>query len=177
MSGERSLRQAPQRKSAGLARASVWALLATFAASGCHHYSVASMATVGPGDELRVRLAPEQLEEARRALVVAERAVEGRVVEIDEASLLIEVPLPGASRDLLPSFRFQRLRLPSSGIVEVELKTLDRRRTLALSGLGAVALGVLLYRQFADDPKVGGEPPDPPITEFRGAGLRIPVGW
>lgn len=130
-------------------------------AGGCHNYAPADMEALTPQSEVRAVLHHERSTDLQDALGFPGSELEGEVVEVDERSVLLSVPVPRQNgRRSQPPVR-QRVRLEESDIVQLEARTLDRRRTLgAVGALGAAAAFLLVQVVTGDDP--GGTPRTPP---------------
>lgn len=131
--------------------------------SGCFAYTPVSLDTVQPGENVRVRITPEQAQEIDALLMRETRILDGVLLERGP-SFLVEVPvatqLQGGARQSLN----QRILLPREGIVEMELKSLDRVRTgLLLGGAGALVIGTVIFtltKELGGDTRT--DPPAPP---------------
>ncbi len=149
-------------------------LLATTA---CHSYRPAALADLMEGDRVRARLTPAQHEELRDVLLEGDRLVEGAVIEPGADTVMLEVPVVTLTEGIRMQSYSQRLRLSPAGIVEVELRTLDRGRTWGLAAAVAAVGGGILWYEFGRRSRRGGANPPPPITEGPpGLVIRIPLG-
>jgi hypothetical protein len=142
--------------------------------SGCFRYLPVSPGNAPPvGEEVRARLsegglgklAPEIREQQRGSVL------EGEVVEADGSALVLAVSLDAdggpqrAGRDLR-----QRVVIPVADVVELELRQLDKKRTVVVLGGAATLFGAFAITEllggFGGSTRPPG-PPDPP--EMTGA--------
>ncbi len=145
-------------------------------AAGCYTYAPIEMNQVTPEMEVRARLTPPQAESLGEAVPIEDRLLQGEVLEADQAGLTLLVPVVSAIQRGRAESLGQRLRLPTDGIIELELRKLDRTRTSVLTIAGAVITGFVLYKSLQGGG--GGAPPGPGgSTSDALIPIRIPVGW
>lgn len=162
---------------AGNSRATTGGLVALVAClSGCFAYNATELGDIRPGDDVRVRLSAAQFDELEEHLPGQDRVVEGDVVEAGSESILLEVPVSTTSDGMRMRSLSQRFEIPASGIVEVEHRTLDRRRTWFVGSLAALVTGIVIYDQLNSDAGTGIKDGGPPPQESRGFLFRIPLG-
>lgn len=129
------------------ARTWSWALLLTVGvpSSGCYQYTRVRPDALLPGQEVRLVLAEDASEQLGDAL--GDRAarqgstIEGDVLAIADQHLLVAVPLTPQAASVweLPRSLHQRTAIPLQGVMEVEVRQLDRKKTLLVaSGTGTV---------------------------------------
>lgn len=120
------------------------------AAGGCYSYRPIDVSDVRSEMEVRARLSTSQAEELSEALPLEDRLLEGTVVDNSSMELTLLVPVAHTSRSGRVETLSQRLGIPWSGILEVELKQLDRWRTGILSATGALFVGFVLYKTLGE---------------------------
>lgn len=132
----------------------------------CHAYAPASPSAVGPGDQVRALLTAEQLDRFRGVLPTDARSVEGTVLEATPGELLLEVPLLVQAEGLRVESLRQRLRIPETGLADLEFRTLAQGRTWALAGAAAALVGYVTWDQWFSDAKRDSQVPPGPVNEF-----------
>lgn len=132
----------------------------------CHAYAPASPSAVGPGDQVRALLTAEQLDRFRGVLPTDARSVEGTVLEAVPGELLLEVPLLVQAEGLRVESLRQRLRIPETGLADLEFRTLARGRTWALAGAAAALVGYVTWDQWFSDAKRDPQVLPGPVNEF-----------
>jgi hypothetical protein len=154
-----------------------FAFVLSLCAFGCYTFEPMALEEIRPQMEVRARLTPDQAAEFSDLFPGQDRLLEGTVLEGDRNQLLLLVPVATANRRGRLETLNQRLGIPHSGLVEVELKQIDRWRTGALSAAGAAVLGLIVYNSLSGGSSGttpgggGGGPQDSWIP------IRIPVGW
>lgn len=142
--------------------------------TGCYAYRPVDFDQVRVDSDVRARLTAQQVDELNGVLQPGSRVVEGRVLEQDGSSYLLLVPVFAERRGSRMETLHQRLDIPRSGIVEVEMRELDRVRTGIAIGAGAVVLGAVVIGTLREaalgDRDPGGGPQDY-------VGVRIPFGF
>ncbi len=152
-------------------------IVVALASSGCYTYRTASVEELRPGSQFRARLSATEAERLEAILPRAVRVIEGTFVEQNGNGLLLEVPVTSELQGIRVQTLKQRVDVAPAGIVELELKELDRRRTGLVAGIGGVVVGIAVYAQLTKDsrgrtPGTGGGP-----NESVFAGIRIPFSW
>lgn len=147
-------------------------------ASGCYGYTSSGTEQLTPGTAVRARVSDSEADRIARVLPGAGSTLTGRFVSENPSGVLLEVPsaerpVGGAAG---PRTLYQRIRVPRTGLLEVETRRLDKPRTFALVG-GGVVLGAIVAAQMLQ----GGDPgtvtqqpggPDELVVPIR-AGLRL----
>ncbi|TVR65273.1 MAG: hypothetical protein EA422_04665 [Gemmatimonadales bacterium] len=146
------------------------ALLLTLGPAACVTYTQVELDSPGPlsptpGDEVRVRLAPEEGERLARRT--------GRRVDTLDGRIQAGAPVADSLRMMVtwgPAWagtplegRREEVSLPRSGILTIERKEVSRSRTAVL-GVALAATAVVLFRSIGKegDGQSGGLPPDAP---------------
>lgn len=153
-----------------------WVLLLLLSSPGCYSYRATTLDALRPGDEVRVRISPDEAERLAEALVSDDRLVVADVLEQSASALLVEtqaapVVAPGA-RPLR-----QRISIPVQEIREVEMRELDRVKTGLVGGVIAAATAWLLIEQLqGGSGRPDTDPPDvPDMVSTRRTWLRFPL--
>lgn len=140
-------------------------LLATLlAASGCYTYLPTTIDAVRPGEDVRIRLTPEQADLLVEQRLTDARVLTGTLVGRDGDDYLVDASV--GSNDIQRGMRtlLQRISLPPTGVVEVERREISRTRTGLLIGGLAVGVGAAIAAQFASG--VGPDAPGPGTPEM-----------
>jgi hypothetical protein len=122
-------------------------VLAGLSVSGaCYQYAPYSPQEVVPGQVVRLRLSPEEASKYADLRLRNPRLLDGTVVDRSGSELMLDASMsvgePGANVRVLT----QRVSVPVTGVLDVELKQLDRGRTSFLIGGGAIVLGVIVAK-------------------------------
>lgn len=120
-------------------------LAATVAAPGCYTFTPSSPQEVGPGQSVRLRLAADAAMAYQDLRLADPRMLEGTLVEQGPDGMVLEAEV-GVGSDLRGSrILMQRVTVPATGVLEVDLKELNAFRTGALiAGGGAALLAIVL---------------------------------
>jgi hypothetical protein len=162
------------------ARAVVALVAAACAGSGCYRYQVMPLPEVQPGESVRARLSVAELARLDSLGLLgpgADRVVEGTYVGPDAEAVLLEVSALPPGSTAAPMRR--RIPISPAGILEVEVREVDRLRTAGITLLVAGGLlAVLLASNDGSDPSDGDPPPideafAPGTARF---GWSIPLG-
>lgn len=117
--------------------------------AGCHTFQPASYDQISPGERVRARVNSAWADSLDALLQRDGRVVEGTVVEKPDGALLLEVPVQSELRGIEFQTLSQRVSIPEDGLVELELKELDRGRTWGVVALASVAVGVFIAQQLS----------------------------
>ena len=122
------------------------------ALAGCHTFQPVDRGELAPGQTVRVRVTGGYADSLGVLLQRDDaRVVEGVIVEEDDASMMLDVAVSSELQGMTFESFNQRIDVPSEETVEVELRELDKRRTIAVSTLAAVAIGGIIARQLTAD--------------------------
>lgn len=159
------------RRFRGIALLSVVHVLA-----GCYTFAPARVEDARPDQSVRVRLAPVEAARLADFADPTTRTVQGRMVEATADSVLLLVPSHSEVRGTRVETLFQRVQVGRAGVLELELKSLDRPRTYLVSGLVFVGITAFVVNRLAggggsEVVPPGGGPADAVIPA-----LRIPIG-
>jgi hypothetical protein len=158
-------------------RANVAAGLAVAGAvtTGCYAYRPVSPEAVTLQADIRARLTEAQARELAAVLPNGDRVIEARVLEQQSDGFLLLVPVVTELRGARVETMHQRVMVPRSGLVEVEVRELDRVRTGVAIAAGAVVVGgvIAAIADRAVNPGSGGGGPGG--TDFRAIIVRVPL--
>lgn len=120
--------------------------LAFIVSAGCYHYIPAETGDVPAGATVRVRVTDTQTRRYENIVPVNGRMIQGKLVEQDTDQLLLEVPILSDLRGDRVETVAQRIDLPRSDVVDLEIRKLDRGMTALVAGVGGVAGVALITR-------------------------------
>jgi hypothetical protein len=125
--------------------------------SGCFTYIPVEPGEVEPGVAVRARVSPAASERIAPLLGAAEaRRLDGKLITRGADTLIVEVPTVIVDTREFGRTPNQRVSIPRSDLVELEVRKLDRWRTAGILGGAAVVLGVTLTKALKGEP--GKEP-------------------
>jgi hypothetical protein len=129
----------------------------TALSSGCFSYIPARPGEVEAGVDVRARVSPDASARIAPLLGAADaRRLDGKLVELGGDTLIVEVPTVMLTNSEFGRTPNQRISIPRSELVELEVRKLDRARTMGIVGAGAIVLGVTLVNALKGEP--GKEP-------------------
>ena len=144
----------------------------------CYTFQPVAVEELEPGMEVRAQITAAQASEFQGVLADGARTLDGRVVRADGQAGSIQLSVPATMTErsgVRRTFR-QEVEIAPSGLLEVEIRELNERRTYLLMG-GALALagGVILHqvtqggsgRSEVVDPSPPSEWRAPPTPWFR----------
>lgn len=122
-------------------------------AAGCYSYTAAQPASIAPGVTVRARITPAAGERIAPLLGTTPRSLTGKLISDLRDTLIIEVPAVmqaevGSSVQTL----HQRVSVPRSEIVFLEIRELNKVRTYGLVGAAAAILGWVLFDVLKGEP-------------------------
>jgi len=127
-------------------------VLAVLGLTGCHTFQPVSYDQVAPGSIVRARVTGEWSDSIAEVLRSDSRVVEGTVVDKPGGDrMLVEVTVQNELRGIQFQSLRQRVALPRSAFVELELKELDRGRTVGVAALAAGAVAAFVIQQLTKD--------------------------
>ena len=141
---------------------------ATFGLAGCYTFQPVSYDQISPGATVRARVTGEWSDSVAEVLRSDSRVVEGTVVDKPGGErVMMEVTVQNELRGIEFQSLRQRVSLPRSAFVELELKELDRGRTVGVAALAAGAVAVFVIQQLSKDSGGGALPGGGGPTESR----------
>jgi hypothetical protein len=152
------------------------ALGAAGAAAGCFSYVPVNPSEVSPGQEVRLRLTAEEAARYPDLRLRDARLMEGTLVETTDGELVVAASIAAGDPTRGTRVLVQQVSVPRSGILEVELREIDKVRTgLLVVGGGAIITAVIIKGGSAFGGRDG---PDGEVIEARIplVRFRLPVG-
>ena len=126
--------------------------------SGCFSYlPVLEPAQLEPGITVRARVSPAA--GARIAPLLGSsdaRRLDGTLISQSTDTLIVEVPTVMADTREFGRTPNQRVSILRRELLEIEVRRIDRLRTVGLVGSAAIVAGTILYKSLQGDP--GKEP-------------------
>jgi hypothetical protein len=132
-------------------------VLSSLFLSGCFTYIPIEPGDVEPGLDVRARVSPTA--SARIAPLLGSsdaRRLDGKLITRTPDTLIVEVPTVMLHNGEFGRTPNQRVSIPRGDLVELEVRKMDRWRTLGVVGGTAVVLGVTLTKALKGEP--GKEP-------------------
>jgi hypothetical protein len=137
--------------------------------TSCYTYVPLETSALAPGQSLRARISGAHADQIAPLLGRSDaRLITGKVISAGADTLIIEVPTTeraavGGGFQTLN----QRVAVPRVSILELESRTLDRKRTTLATVAGVVALGAILVQTHVIDPGGSRMPGDGGGPEFK----------
>lgn len=156
----------------------VWVGLLAIACAtpGCYRYSTTGVEDLAPGAEVRVRVTPETVTRVREQIPAAGPVMEGRLLARTADGLLLAVPVLSEVRGMRVEALHQRVEVSMPAVLELELRELDRTRTLLVVGGGLTAVAALVIPRLTGEGSSRREDGTPPAESRVGFEVFIPVG-
>jgi hypothetical protein len=139
--------------------------LSIIASAGCYHYLPADPGDVPPGTTVRVRVTDAQTRRFENVVPVDRRLIQGKLIEQDSETMLLEVPIQTDLRGNRVETVSQRIDLPRSDVLDLEIRRLDRGKTALVFGVGGAA-GIVLVTRTLVGAFNSTTPNPPPGTEI-----------
>ena len=129
--------------------------LATLAVlvGGCYSYRVVPVEQAPVGETVRARVSPTEAARLRDVIGREDRLLEGQLLETADTSILVAVRTPSDATVRT----HQRVALPRSGLVELEVRRFDRLKTAGIAAVFVAALTAVAVNQFNSSTPSGGE--------------------
>ncbi|MFC1662470.1 hypothetical protein ACFL3S_13620 [Gemmatimonadota bacterium] len=137
-----------------LAATGIWAM------SACYSYVPVELETVSPGENVRLTITREAAERLEPALPSNGRILQGEVVQAELGSLWVSVAVSTRQSGFQYERIAQTLRFDQGETLDIELKTLNRRRTFATVGTAAVIVSAVAWTALGGE--AGGHKSLPP---------------
>jgi hypothetical protein len=131
----------------------VTTLLATPFVLGCYSYTRVQPAEVQAGVDMRARLSATTSDHVAPLLGATPRVLTGKLVAEGRDTVILEVPTLAQTTigSTVQTLR-QRVSLPKSGVIEWEIRRLDRPRTYALVGGATAIFAAILINALQGEP-------------------------
>ena len=125
--------------------------------TGCFSYIPARPGEVEPGLDVRARVSPAAGERIAPLLGATDaRKLDGRLITNGADTIVVEVPTVMLDNREFGRTPNQRVSIPRRDLVELEVRKLDRWRTMGIVGGAAVVLGLTITKALRGEP--GKEP-------------------
>ena len=125
--------------------------------TGCFTYIPARPGEIEPGLDVRARVSPAAGARIAPLLGATEaRRLDGKLITIGTDTLIVEVPTVMLNNSEFGRTPNQRVSIPKGELIELEVRKLDRLRTIGIVGGAAIVLGVTLTNALKGEP--GKEP-------------------
>lgn len=125
--------------------------------TGCFTYIPARPGEVEAGVDVRARVSPDASARIAPLLGASDsRRLDGRLISSGTDTIVVEVPTVMVDNREFGRTPNQRVSIARSDLVELEIRKLDRGRTMGIVGGGAIVLGVTLINALKGEP--GKEP-------------------
>lgn len=109
-------------------------------ASGCYRLTPIEGSTPAPGNEVRLSLSDEGSVRLAPLIGPRIRAIDGRAMESSDTALVVAVEAVVSQGGRSMSWSRERLSVPRSAVSSIGTRTLDRKRTWIVAGLGVVGV-------------------------------------
>jgi len=146
-----------------------------FGVSGCYSYHVVPVNEVAPGQEVRIRISAAEAVRLGELIDRGDRSLDGRLLENTDSQVVLGISSVAQTTALTavqdPSGQlFQRIAVPREGLLELEVRTLDKKRTGIVVGLLAAISATVAYTQLDHQSAIN--------EKGKGGGqvIRIPIG-
>ena len=125
--------------------------------SGCFSYIPARPGEVEAGVDVRARVSPDASARIAPLLGASDaRRLDGKLITNGSDTIVVEVPTVMVDNREFGRTPNQRVSIPRTDLLELEIRKLDRGRTLGIVGGGAIVVGVTLINALKGGP--GKEP-------------------
>ena len=123
----------------------------------CYSYRAVPVEQVPVGTAVRARISLAEAEKLEALTGRDDRVLEGALLDKPDSTLLIAVSNVVGFQGGLPQRAQQRVSVPRSGVLEVEIRKLHRARTLGIVALGATAVGAAAFASLGGEKQPNGE--------------------
>jgi hypothetical protein len=144
---------------------------------GCYRYAPAQLQDVRPGANVRARISA--VEADRIAPVVSvdgARRLHAVLLVADTAGVLLEVPSAQRTQGGGMETLSQQVRLPTEGVVQVELRQLDLLRTGITAAAGAALMAVVIEAVVGRSARTADEG-EYEVPEMRSGWMLLRLRW
>ena len=153
------------------------AAVAAATLAGCYTYRPATLDEIRPESRVRVTVSTERAVALEPVLRDVRRQLVATYVGEDDGSLLLEVPLIGATAGTSTRAVHNRVDVPRADIVAVEARELSLWRTATVAGVLAALVGYGGYEVFNSGDDEEGKPKPPDVEQIRVPLISVPLGW
>ena len=127
---------------------SLLTILCVLATSACHTFRPVVIDELTAGQNIRARITGAFSDSLSPILLRDAREFEGIVVENSGSSLLMEIPVDQRLAGLRFETLSQRVEIPAAEFLDLEIKELDRGRTVLAIGFVVAAVGGFVLAQL-----------------------------
>lgn len=128
-----------------IASVTVAVVLCALTGSACFSYHVVSPDEVSPGQDIRLRLTVEEAAKYQDLRLADPRLLEGQLMSAGGFEILVRASIGTGDPTRGTRVLVQDVSVSRSGILEVELREMDRTKTgLLVGGGGAVIVAAIL---------------------------------
>jgi hypothetical protein len=113
--------------------------------TGCYSYVPASLETVSPGDQVRVRISAVAADRLEPVRFTTAREMDGAIVRFDDDQLYFDAIIRTVDATGITAMFTQRLNLATTEVQDVQHRRLDVLKTGAAVSGGAFLLGGAAY--------------------------------
>jgi hypothetical protein len=152
------------------------AALASFALAGCYAYTAVPVESAPVGADVRARISAAEAERLRDVLGGEDRTLNGRLEERQDsgAILMTVATVPRYDGVALERGR-QRILVPREGLVTLEMRRLDRRKTIGVIAVAAAAATYVVVNQFGTEKAQSGTNRGNPERRVARPIVRLPI--
>ena len=143
--------------------------LAVLLCPGCFRYTPVALDQVPVGTAIRAQLSAEGLQRLQSRLdttvegsLLRATELDARLIGRDTERVLLSIPWVRTGDVYKSQTLHQEVDLPRADVLQISLKRLDRKRTGAVVGVLAVAVGVTAYKVLTGESGGTTRPPDDP---------------
>jgi hypothetical protein len=122
-----------------------FAVLTATVFGGCYSYRVVPVEQAPVGETVRARVSATEAERLRGVLGRDERVVEGQLLAQPDSAILVAVRTSLVDASVQTH---QRVALPRHGLLELEVRRLDRWKTLGVAAVVVGATTAVAVSQF-----------------------------
>jgi hypothetical protein len=125
-------------------RLRIIALFLTFASTGCYKLTSIETSVPDPGTEVRVGLTDAGSVRLDPLIGARIAAVDGRTLQTNDSAIVLAVIAVVGQNGRSMAWSKERLSVPRDAVSRLQTRTLDKRKTWLVAGLGvlgALALG------------------------------------
>ncbi len=151
-------------------------LLALPLLQGCYIYRSVGPDEIAPGQRVRARLAPGEAVRLEEFTAEGSRSIDGNVVELQGDSALISVTVHSELQGNRIRNLEQRIMVDRGGIIDLELRTMDRGRTAFVAVVATAGILSLALLKAKDNGTINPQDPSPP-DESRISLFRFAFPW
>ena len=124
---------------------------------GCYTYASMPVEQIPPGSDVRARISGAEADSLTQELGrEQDRVIVGELTEKRASDVLLSVPSLVHSSTGSNDRVYQRITIPKSSLFEVEVRRLDRWKTVGIMAVAAAILSTIAIKQFGNNGNPGG---------------------